>query len=177
MNVPVVVAIGVTGAIIPGGATFWSIIWECRRSERRRQERNKTAMFEHFAPEFGTSHALLTNTLRGWMYRIIVGAGSLLIGSLSLVLWSFGANQYFDQSPPRNRAIEILGVRTSKGNSRRTKVTFRPIDEPNAKYSREYVPRDLPKFPLIKGQKAQAEWHEGAFGWPWIYDLSPVPRK
>lgn len=177
MNVPVVIAIGIGGAVFLGGAIFWVTIGECRRSERRRQERNKAAEFEHFAAEVGASHALLTNTLKGWMYRIAVGAGSLLMGGLSLVLWSFGANQFFDQSPPQNRVIEILGVRQTGGNSPRTELTFRPIDEPNAEYSREYVPRDLPKFPLIKGQRAQAEWHTGAFGWPWIGELRPAPRQ
>lgn len=175
MNVQAVATIGVVGAIFLGGGMFWVIIRECRKSEQSRQERNRIARIESRALETETQHALLTNTPRGWMYRILVGSGMLLLGGMSLVLWSFGANQYFDPSPPRNRVIEILNVRQTGRDSRRTEVTFRPIDEPNAEYSREYVPSDLPKLPLMVGQQAQAEWHDGAFGWSWIGEIGPVP--
>lgn len=171
MNVPVVVTIGVVGALVLGGATLAAIVREFKRENLRAALRNQRAISEGHAIQEGASHVFLTNTPIGWLYRIVVVAGSLLIGGLTMVLWSFGANQFLDQAPPVGRVIEILGVEQVGGKSPRTKVTFRPVDEPQGKYSKEYAGRDLPRIPLVVGQQAQVDWHPGAFGWPWIGEM------
>ena len=177
MNVPVVVTIGVVGALLLGGAMYFGIVWELKREDRRAAERNLQAVREGYAVQQGNSHAILTNTPKGWLYRILVGAGSLLLGGLTLVMWAFGANRFLDRSPPVEREIEILGVKEVGGNSPRTKVAFRPVDEPQAEYSKEYVPRDLPEIPLFAGGRASAEWHPGAFGWPWIGEVRAAQKN
>lgn len=173
MNTPIVIATGIVGALVPGGLMFGGILWQLRREDARTAERNRQAIADGTAIQLGSSHVMLTNSLKGWIYRIVVGAGSLLLGGLTTVLWAFAANQLFDGHPVSQPVVEIDTVQKIKG-SQRTKLTFHRIDEPQLECSKEYVARDLPQIPLFVGQRAQVTWHPGAFGWPWIEDLRMV---
>ena len=175
-SIPVVVTIGVIGGLVLGSLMMAAIVTECRAEDRKAAERNRKAILTGGAIEHGSSHVMLTNTWIGWGYRLVIGSGALLIGGLTVVLWTFGLNIWLDQSPGVDRIITILEVR-ERNDDRDTEVRFTPVDEPNGNYSRTFARRDLPTVPLFANGTVVVEWHTGRFGWPWVTNFRAVPLE
>lgn len=99
-----------------------------QRQDEAATERNRQAMVTGGAVEARVSHVLLTDTVMGWAFRLVIAGGSVLIGGLRVVMWLFGANQLLDRSAGEDTVIEAVGVRQTKGENRTFEVTFQRPD-------------------------------------------------
>ncbi|MCA9036618.1 MAG: hypothetical protein KDA91_15890 [Planctomycetaceae bacterium] len=170
MSVPIVAAVGIIGGIVLGGSALAYILHELKSEQQRMHDRNLLAIASGRAFETGSPHVMLTNTVVGWTYWIVCAAGSLLLGGLTVGLWAFGLNMYFDSGAARARVVVVDAAR-EVDQGREWEISFHPKDEPNIACRRSFPVRRMPPVNLKPGGEFTVDWHPGRFGWPWIDNI------
>ena len=166
----------VAGAVVLGGGVLWSLAREQRRGRARLAERNAAALARGEAVEQPAAAKAGWFGAHGVVMGLILIAGALLLGGLTVLCWCYTANALLDSSPPRFRPVQIdrMVQVTHKAIFREYKIEYHFLDGAGAK--REYLstPAEMARFPT---DFAVAEIHSGRFGWPWVKALHPIQLR
>jgi hypothetical protein len=154
----------VAGALLLGGGTFAGLYFGHRSEQTRIHERSLVALASGKAVETGTP--FLGHGLHGWVLRVVVPAGSLLLGSLTALCWCFMANAWLDRSPSRPVPATIVGMTmtTHAFLFREYELEYR-LDGSDKKRKLLTTPQHLLS---LHGREAVAHVREGRLGWPWV---------
>ncbi|MBI2825404.1 MAG: DUF3592 domain-containing protein [Planctomycetia bacterium] len=159
------------GGILLGGLMLW-FIWRSAAEQRKKAaERNAQAA--------ATGQPLeLQPAKRGWfgshgaILGLVIVAGSLLLGGVTMVCWCFTANAILDRSPPQFKPVVITDMimETHSFLIRNYQIKYRMVDNDD-KHSLLSTPDEMQEF---QNNFGIAEIHAGRLGWPWVKSIAPV---
>ena len=154
----------VTGALLLGGGLFAALYFGHRAEQARIRERALAALATGKAVEIGTP--FMGHGLRGWVLRVVVLAGSLLLGGLTAVSWCFMANAWLDRSPSRPVPATIVGMTMTTHTFlfREYELEYR-LEGSAGKRKLLTTPQHLSG---LSDRPAVAHVREGRLGWPWV---------
>ncbi|HEY2158320.1 MAG TPA: hypothetical protein VGH33_22005 [Isosphaeraceae bacterium] len=170
------VIVGGVGAIGLGGFVLWWLAAQQSKARRKREERNVEALArgEAVEPDTGQKRGPFSN--HGLIMTLILAAGSLLLGGLTVFCWAITANAWLDGSPATAKPIlidEMVQV-THKAIFREYKIKYHFLDDPKTKHEYLSSPAHLA---TLDGPLALAEVHAGCFGWPWVKEIRSAPHR
>ncbi len=160
----------IAGGVLIGGAVLFGLVQSHRAEQRRVMERNQKALLEGRALE--PSRRFLGEGPQGWLLRLAVAAGSILIGALTALCWAFLANAWGDASPPRSVPAEIRSITatTHAFLFREYEIEYRLAGS-----AEELKLLTTPEeIRTLAGACAVALTREGRLGWRWVERLQPV---
>ena len=161
---PQAVVPAVTGALLLGGGLFAALYFGHRAEQGRIRERALAALATGKAVEVGTP--FMGHGLRAWVLRVVVVAGSLLLGGLTAVCWCFMANAWLDRSPSRPVPATIVGMTMTTHTFlfREYELEYR-LEGSAEKKKLLTTPQHLSG---LRDRQAVAHVRDGRFGWPWV---------
>lgn len=157
------------GGLLLGGGIFTALYLSHRAEQKRLLERAALALAAGKAVETGTP--FLGHGLYAWVLRVVVFAGSLLMGGLTVVCWCFMANAWLDRSPARPVPATVVGMTmtTHAFLFRKYELEYR-VEGSSEKRKLLTTPEHLMTF---HGPEAVAQVREGRLGWPWVETVTP----
>ena len=152
------------GAVVIGGGVFAALYLRHRREQIRVRERAMVARATGKAVEVETP--FLGHGLYGGVLRVVVAAGSLLLGGVTAVCWCFMANAWLDPSPARAVPATIAGMTmtTHAFLFREYQLEYR-LEGSTEKHKFLTTPQHLLS---LRDREAVAHLREGRLGWPWV---------
>jgi hypothetical protein len=158
----------VAGALLLGGALFAALYFNHRAEQGRIRERALAALATGKAVEVGTP--FMGHGLRAWVLRVVVLAGSLLVGGLTAVSWCLMANAWLDRSPSRPVPAIIVGMTMTTHTFlfREYELEYR-LDGTAEKRKLLTTPQHLRG---LRDREAVAHVREGRLGWPWVETIT-----
>jgi hypothetical protein len=154
----------VAGAVVIGGGIFAALYLGHRREQARLGERAIVAQATGKAVE--VPRPFMGHGLYGGVLRVVVAAGSLLLGGMTAVCWCFMANAWLDRSPAQPVPATIVDMTMTTHA-----FLFREYE---LEYTLEGSPekRKLLTTPAhltsLRDRQAVAHVREGRLGWPWV---------
>jgi hypothetical protein len=168
--------VGGIGAVGLGGIVLWWLASQQSNARRKREERNAEAPArgEAVEPDTGPRGGPFSN--HGIIMTVILAAGALLLGGLTVFCWAITANAWLDGSPatPKPIVIDEMVEVTHKAIFREYKIKYHFLDDPKTKHEYLSSPDHLA---TLDGSVALAEVHAGRFGWPWVKEIRPAPHR
>jgi hypothetical protein len=160
------------GAVLLGGGIFAGLLLGHRAEQKRLAGKSVEALRSGKAIEVGSP--FLGPGVQGRLLRVVVFAGALLVGGLTVVCWCFMANAWLDRSPARAVPATVTGMTmtTHAFVFREYELEYH-LDGAKEKRTLLTTPEHLSTFP---GPEAVAERREGALGWAWIETVRPRGR-
>ena len=154
----------VAGALLLGGGLFSALYFGHRAEQDRIRERAQAARATGKAVEVGTP--FLGHGLRAWVLRVVLVAGSLLLGGLTAVGWCFMANAWLDRSPSRPVPATIVGMTMTTHTFlfREYELEYR-LEGSAEKKKLLTTPQHLDG---LRDGQAVAHVRDGRLGWPWV---------
>jgi hypothetical protein len=152
------------GAVVIGGGVFAALYLSHRQEQLRIRERAIVAQAAGKAIEL--EQPFLGHGLYGGILRVLLAAGSLLLGGVTAVCWCFMANAWLDRSPARAVPATIVGMAmtTHAFLFREYELEYR-LEGSAEKHELLTTPQHL----LSLGEReAVARVREGRLGWPWV---------
>jgi hypothetical protein len=160
------------GAVLLGGGIFAGLLLGHRAEQTRLAERSVEALSSGKAIEVGSP--FLGPGVQGLLLRVVVFAGALLIGGLTVVCWCFMANAWLDRSPASALPATVRGMTmtTHAFLFREYELEYQ-LDGSTEKRTMLTTPEHLSTF---HGPEAVAKRRGGALGWAWIETVQPRGR-
>jgi hypothetical protein len=160
------------GAVLLGGGIFAGLLLGHRTEQKRLAAKAVDAMTAGKAVEIGAP--FLGPGVQGWVLRVVVFAGALLLGGLTAVCWCFMANAWLDRSPARPMPATVRGLTmTTRAFVFREYELEYHLDGSTQKRTLLTTPEHLSAF---QGPEAVAQRRDGALGWAWIETVQPRGR-
>jgi hypothetical protein len=158
----------VAGAVVIGGGVFAALYLSHRREQVRVRERALVAQAAGKAVEAETP--FLGHGLYGGILRVVVAAGSLLLGGVTAVCWCFMANAWLDPSPSRAVPATIVGMTmtTHAFLLREYELEYR-LEGSTEKHKLLTTPQHLLS---LGDREAVAHVREGRLGWAWVETIT-----
>ncbi|HEY3322149.1 MAG TPA: hypothetical protein VGP72_16910 [Planctomycetota bacterium] len=159
----------VIGAALLGGALLGFFAYSYLSARRELAKRNAEAQT--------TGEALLIEPAgrrffgyHGKFMSAVILAGSLLLGGITFLCWTYSANALLDSSPPKYQPVTIdkMVQVTHSFLFREYKIEYRTAD------GEKHTLLSSPKYMVfLRRGPATAEVHRGRFGWPWVRIILP----
>ncbi len=159
------------GAVFFGGALIAWLVIESRVEEHKRRALNERSL------ETGGPIQRSQERDQGWsasmgggFISVILIAGSLLLGGLTVLCWAFTINSLLDNSPPDVRKVEIdqLVVSTRYFIFREFTIEYHFPGEAET-HTLMSTPEQMEKLAGLK--QGRAHVHAGRLGWPWVKSI------
>ncbi len=159
------------GAVFFGGALIAWLVIESRVEEHKRRALNERSL------ETGGPIQWSQEGDQGWsasmgggFISVILIAGSLLLGGLTVLCWAFTINSLLDNSPPDVRKVEIdqLVVSTRYFIFREFTIEYHFPGEAET-HTLMSTPEQMEKLAGLK--QGRAHVHAGRLGWPWVKSI------
>ncbi len=159
------------GALVLGGGLLAFLGLRQARARRETAARNERAMAAGEAVELETRKRGLFGA-HGLLLTLLITAGSLLIGGLTVLCWCYTANALLDTSKPEFRPVQIVEFWTTTHSFlfREYQIEYRVEGETKTRKLLS-TPAHMRQFRI---RQATAEIHAGRFGWPWVKTIAPV---
>jgi hypothetical protein len=156
------------GAVVIGGGVFAGLYLSHRREQIRVRGRAIVAHAAGKAVEAETP--FLGHGLYGRVLRVVVAAGSLLMGGVTAVCWCFMANAWLDRSPSRAVPATIVGMTmtTHAFLFREYELEYR-LEGSTEKHKLLTTPQHLLS---LGDREAVAHLRDGRLGWPWVETIT-----
>jgi len=170
-----VLPVGIGGGLL-GVPLFAFLILNSIRAEKKRQERNEEALAREEPVELESARKGHWLGGYGILFGLVLIAGSILMGGLTMTCWCFTANALLDRSPGQLRPVKVddMIMTTHHAIFREYKIEYHFLDGDQEKLEFLSTPDHMEKF---NTNLAIAEVHSGYFGWPWVRDLIPVRKR
>jgi len=166
----VAVPVGAGALVLGGGLLTWLGLRQAR-ARRETAARNEKALAAGEAVELETRKRGLFGA-HGLLLTLVIAAGSLLIGGVTVLCWCFTANALLDTSKPEFRPVQIVEFWSTTHNFlfREYEIEYHLEGETKTRKLLS-TPAQMRQF---RFRQATAEMHAGRFGWLWVKTIGPV---
>jgi hypothetical protein len=159
------------GALFIGGALLAAIYASHQREQKKIADRARETIHTGRAVELGAP--FLGEGVMGWVLKVAMGAGSLLLGALTALCWCLMANALLDTSQPRLVPATVTGMKmtTHALIFREYELEYR-LEGSRKAESLLTTPWHLGR--LAGADAVVAHVREGRLGWPWVQTVEPA---
>lgn len=168
------IPVGLTGAALFGTGIYWLIRREVLRSAEAARSRNQQALLNGRAIQTSESHLLLSGSVAGAGFRLLIFVGSWLMGGLTCLMWAFGANTLLDNTVPVDEVVVVTSVHRNQNDSSE-EIGFHRQNDPARIYTFSVSGRNRPVVAVAPGSRLKVAWHPGLFRMPWIDQIRAAP--
>ena len=165
--------VGVGGALL-GGAWGAAMAISARRGRQQRARRNLEAVARGEPIEFEPGAKAGWFGSHGLILGLVIAAGLILLSGITVLCWACTLNAWFDSSPGRLQAVNVLELieTTHKGVIREYTIEYRFLNEADGKHKFLSNPTDMAQFnpPQLGGAWVRDGW----LGWPWVSEITPT---
>lgn len=161
---------GLLGAVVLGGGTVLGLWWNERKQQAAAAKR--AARDPRPIDEEPYTAVMTSSGLSSWVLRIILVAGSLLLGGLTAQVWAYSVNALLDTSQPVPTPVVIKDMVMTTHSFLFREYT---IEYEFAGQKDEYKLLSTPAhMATFRSAQAFAMVRKGYLGWEWVSDLVPA---
>jgi hypothetical protein len=167
----------VIGSVLLGGGLLGFLAWQGVAERKNAADRNRRAREsgEAVEVEVELDQKNAWFGVHGLLMGLILIAGAILMGGLTMLCWCFTANAVLDRSPAEPRLVKIgdMIMTTHSGIFREYTIEYQFAEDIRNDTTRKLLstPGQMMEFETDAGV---AQVRPGHFGWPWVETIEPL---